>query len=57
MKRSVLYGIIAALVLVVIVLAALVLSPSQGDGQSAAPAQQAFEGLADDAAGVIAARR
>lgn len=56
MKRSVLYGIIAALVLVVIVLAALVLSPDEGDNQAAAPAQQASAGLADDAAAVISAR-
>lgn len=56
MKRSVLYGIIAALVLVVIVLAALVLSPDQGGGQTAVPAEQASAGLADDATAVIAAR-
>ena len=57
MKRSVLYGIIAALVLVVIVLAALVLSPDEGGGQSAAaPAQSSSGGVSDDAAAVIAAR-
>jgi len=56
MKRSVLYGIIAALVLVVIVLAALVLSPDEGGGQAASPAQPSSAGVADDAAAVIAAR-
>lgn len=57
MKRSVLYGIIAALVLVVIVLAALVLSPDEGGEQSAAaPAQSSSGGVSDDAAAVIAAR-
>ena len=56
MKRSVLYGIIAALVLVVIVLAALVLSPDKGGDQAAAPAEQASTGVAEDAAQVIANR-
>ena len=56
MKRSVLYGIIAALVLVVIVLAALVLSPGEGSEQASAPSQEASVGMAEDAAQVIANR-
>lgn len=56
MKRSILYGIIAALVLVVIVLAALVLSPEEGGEQAGAPAEQTSAGVADDASAVIAAR-
>ena len=56
MKRSVLYGVIAALVLVVIVLAALVLSPEEGSEQAAATVQEASAGMAEDAAQVIANR-
>ena len=60
MKRSVLYGIIAALVLVVIVLAALVLAPDEGGKQAGmpagSPAEQSSGGVADDASAVIAAR-